>query len=131
VSRVTPESSNHRDTDILPRLEYEVYFVIHRFCTRYLDPMNFRPSARALLESVAANVRRCRQKRDLTQEQLAELAGIELRSLQNIETGRTNLRVVTLHRLAEALGVAPAVLLEPGKLPTRPRGRPPGRRPGR
>jgi transcriptional regulator with XRE-family HTH domain len=78
-----------------------------------------------LLESIGSNVRARRRKLDLTQEQLAEAAGVDLRFLQRIERGSTNLSVAILLGVANALAVAPAVLFRPAKLPPVQRGRPP------
>jgi transcriptional regulator with XRE-family HTH domain len=73
---------------------------------------------------IAANVRRLRTRLGLTQAELAELAGFNGRHLQRIERGQVDLKVASLGELAEALGVAPGVLLRPAKLePSRP-GRP-------
>lgn len=50
-----------------------------------------------------ANVRRERTARGLTQEKLAEIADLHLRSLQKIEAGEINLLVTTVLRLKRAL----------------------------
>lgn len=50
-----------------------------------------------------ANVRRERTARGLTQEKLAELADLHLRSLQKIEAGEINLLVTTVLRIKRAL----------------------------
>jgi DNA-binding XRE family transcriptional regulator len=42
--------------------------------------------------------------RKVTQEQLAELADLNIRTLQNIEAEQTNILVTTAMRLARALG---------------------------
>lgn len=61
---------------------------------------------------VGANVRRIRVERQLTQEQLAHDAGIDLTYLGGIERGRRNPSVDVLGRLAISLGVHPRDLLE-------------------
>lgn len=61
---------------------------------------------------VGANVRRLRVERKLTQEQLAHDADIDLTYLGGIERGRRNPSVDVLGRIAVALGVGPATLLE-------------------
>ena len=76
------------------------------------------------LTSVAANVRRIRTQRDLTQEQLAELAGVEPRTIQHLETGAANPTVGLVATVAAALGVSASTLLRPAKLRPRPVGRP-------
>lgn len=61
---------------------------------------------------VAANVKRLRIDRKLTQEQLAHEAEIDLTYLGGIERGRRNPSVSVLGRLAAALVVHPAQLLD-------------------
>lgn len=52
-----------------------------------------------------------RNERGLTQEELAEKAGISARQMQRFEAGDSNINVVNLTRLAAALDVEPAALL--------------------
>ena len=54
-----------------------------------------------------------RQYRGLTQEELAEKAGLSRPYLTEIETGRKNGSVKALNLLAKALGVEPGLLLQP------------------
>ena len=84
---------------------------------------------RELQQSIAANVLRLRRRRGLTQEQLAEAAELDPRYIQQIERARTNLSLSVFVALAEALGVAPAVLLRKAALPPAKIGRP-AKRPG-
>ncbi len=81
-----------------------------------------------VLESIAANVRRLRTRRGLTQEKLAEVSDLDLRLVQRVERARTNMKIAALVALARALGVRPAEFLRPGRLPEVKRGRPPSRR---
>jgi transcriptional regulator with XRE-family HTH domain len=83
--------------------------------------------AKAVFEYVGANVSRVRARVGLTQEKLAEAAELDLRFLQRVERGRTNLSVQVLASLADALGVEPGRLLRPAKLPEARRGRPPAK----
>jgi transcriptional regulator with XRE-family HTH domain len=76
------------------------------------------------LRFIAANTRRWRLRRGLTQEGLAELADLDLRFIQRIERGSTNLSISVLVALADALEVNPTALFRAAKLdPARP-GRP-------
>jgi transcriptional regulator with XRE-family HTH domain len=76
------------------------------------------------LRFIAANTRKWRLRRGLTQEGLAEIADLDLRFIQRIERGTTNLSISVLVALAEALDVAPTALFREAKLtPPRP-GRP-------
>jgi transcriptional regulator with XRE-family HTH domain len=61
---------------------------------------------------VGGNVRRLRQAKGLTQEQLAFEAKLDLTYVGGIERGRRNPSLEVLVRLAIALGVHPAALLK-------------------
>ena len=78
------------------------------------------------LKSVAANVRRVRQERGLTQEQLAERAELPLKTIQRIERAEQNPSVTVLASIAAGLGVEPGVLFEPATMEPIRRGRPHG-----
>lgn len=60
---------------------------------------------------VGTNVRKHRQERGLTQEQLAFSAEIDLTYVGGIERGKRNPSVIVLARIAEALSIQPADLL--------------------
>lgn len=62
--------------------------------------------------TVGTNVRRARQRKGMTQEQLALEAKIDLTYAGGIERGKRNPSVLVLARVAEALGVEPADLLK-------------------
>lgn len=62
---------------------------------------------------VGGNVRRMRNARRLTQEQLAFEVGIDLTYLGGIERGVRNPSLMVLVRLASALAVTPAELVTP------------------
>lgn len=52
-------------------------------------------------------IKEIRKKRGLTQEKLAELAGIEIPSLSNIENGKNYPNNDTLEKLSDALSLRP------------------------
>jgi transcriptional regulator with XRE-family HTH domain len=62
---------------------------------------------------VGANVRRLRQARSLTQEELAFGSEIDVTYLRGIEAGRRNPSLMVLVGLAKSLSVRPADLLKP------------------
>lgn len=64
------------------------------------------------LPVLAANVRRIRQERGLTQEQVADAAGLSLSDVGRIERGQRDPGVRVLTRLAHGIGVPVAVLLD-------------------
>lgn len=78
-----------------------------------------------LLAYLGANVRRGRERQGLTQEELAELADIDVRYVQRIERGTVNLRFASFVKLATALKVAPGLLLRRAPLQAPRVGRPP------
>ena len=55
------------------------------------------------LKSFGANLRRERSARGITQERLAEMADLNIRTLQKIEAGQLNILVTTLIRIQNAL----------------------------
>jgi transcriptional regulator with XRE-family HTH domain len=60
---------------------------------------------------LGANLRRLRDERELTQEELAERSGVQAGEISRIERGQRDPRVSTVIRLAKALRVPPARLL--------------------
>jgi transcriptional regulator with XRE-family HTH domain len=76
------------------------------------------------LRFIAANTRRWRLRRGLTQEALAEIADLDLRFIQRIERGSTNLSVSVLISLADALALNPTQLFRAAKLEAARPGRP-------
>lgn len=64
-------------------------------------------------ELIATNLKRLRSVKGLTQEELAERAGLSRAGYRNLETGKTMPRSSTLEALAEALEVALRELLTP------------------
>lgn len=58
-----------------------------------------------LKEVVAVNLRRLRHTRHMTQEELAEKAGLSARYVGGIERAGVSATVSVLGRIAEALGV--------------------------
>jgi transcriptional regulator with XRE-family HTH domain len=63
-----------------------------------------KKSIPAQLKLFGANIRRERMAREMTQEKLAELVDLNIRTLQKIEAGETNILVTTLKRLQKAIG---------------------------
>ena len=62
---------------------------------------------------VGRNVKRIRQEKGLTQEQLAEISGFSQQYLSGLEQGRRNPTVVNIYELANALGVSHMDLVRP------------------
>jgi transcriptional regulator with XRE-family HTH domain len=70
-----------------------------------------------LKETLAINVRRLRQERGWTQEDLADRVGLSARYVGQIERAQASMTITVLGRIANAFEV------EAAKLVTRPRGR--------
>lgn len=88
--------------------------------------MTLTRAERLAMTSVAANIARLRRERGLSQEELAELSGFSARYVRQLESGTSNTGIRTLVRIAAALRVEVAALLQPAKLPPSKPGRPPG-----
>ena len=61
--------------------------------------MSSRTELAAELDRFGANIRRERNARNLTQEKLAELADLNIRTIQKIEAGELNVLITTAIRL--------------------------------
>jgi transcriptional regulator with XRE-family HTH domain len=55
------------------------------------------------LEQFGRNVRNLRSEAEMTQERLAELADLNIRTVQKIEAGQTNILITTAARIQQAL----------------------------
>jgi transcriptional regulator with XRE-family HTH domain len=55
------------------------------------------------LTTLGANIRRERMRQEMTQERLAELTELNIRTIQKIEAGSVNILVTTVIRLQKAL----------------------------
>lgn len=58
----------------------------------------------AQLGEFGGNVRRLRNERGMTQDRLAELADLNIRTVQKIEAGQTNILITTAARIQKVLG---------------------------
>ncbi len=64
-----------------------------------------------LLARFAANVRRLRSKKKLSQKALADKVGISVSYVSMLERGQRSPPLETIEKMAKALGVTPAALL--------------------
>ena len=65
-----------------------------------------------LKEVMAVNLRRIRHDKKMTQEELADLAGLSARYIGAIERADKSASVTVLGRIAEALGVEAEALIK-------------------
>ena len=70
------------------------------------------PKRDAVLAVLGQNVRRRREARELTQEKLAEKAGLDPTYISGIERGLRNPGIKNVARLAKALGLTTSALCE-------------------
>jgi len=62
-------------------------------------------------QTLAANLRKRRKAAGMTQEELAERSGLHRTYIGGIEQGRVNVSLKNIGKIADALGVEPALLL--------------------
>ncbi len=67
---------------------------------------------RQLLRLIGANVKAARTKANMTQECLAEIAGIHWQTVSYLENGKFPASLITFTKLTQALEVSPNQLLE-------------------
>ncbi|WP_429286724.1 helix-turn-helix domain-containing protein [Paraburkholderia sp. GAS206C] len=77
--------------------------------------MSVAPTQCRLVAIFAANVRRRRVELDLSQEALAERAGVHRTYVGMLERSEKNVTIYNIERIADALGVEPASLLQDHK----------------
>lgn len=65
---------------------------------------------------VGRNFARIRAEKGLTQEDVEERSGFSQQYLSGLERGKRNPTIVTLHELAQALGVTHEDLVKPDEL---------------
>lgn len=63
------------------------------------------------LEAFGKRVREIRKSKNLSQEELAAIAGIDRSYMGHIERGEKNITLTKLYQIAEALGVSGSELL--------------------
>lgn len=68
-----------------------------------------------LKEVMATNLRRMRHDRNMTQEELADRAGLSARYIGAIERADVSASVTVLGQIAGALGAEPGELLKPSR----------------
>jgi transcriptional regulator with XRE-family HTH domain len=65
-----------------------------------------------LLHALGQAIRQVREDRNLSQERLAELAGLHRTYVSSVEQGRRNLSVENIQKIANALGVSMTELIQ-------------------
>jgi transcriptional regulator with XRE-family HTH domain len=57
------------------------------------------------LTDIISSIKKRREELNITQEDLAELSGIGLRTLKGLESGKSNPTLETLTKIADVLGM--------------------------
>lgn len=73
--------------------------------------MNKKLKPSATRKHFALNLRKTRERLGLSQEVLADAAGLHRTYVGSVERGERNISIDNIERLAAALGVSPASLL--------------------
>lgn len=81
-------------------------------------------SADALVRDVGRRIAELRAERGLTQDAMAEKAGVSSRYIAKVESGRENLTLTSLARFARLLRVATVDLFQPPRVRNARPGRP-------
>lgn len=80
--------------------------------TASIHAMNTKGKPKPLRLIFAANLRRFRERAGVSQEALADIAGLHRTYVGSVERGERNLSIDNIEKLARALRLAPASLLE-------------------
>lgn len=66
----------------------------------------------SVIKAFGERVRQLRKEKGYTMESLAELAGIDARQLSNIERGKVNTTISSIHVLSKALNISMSELIK-------------------
>jgi transcriptional regulator with XRE-family HTH domain len=81
--------------------------------------MDHKAQAR-ILRQFGSGLKRKRKAKGLSMRALAVVADMDHASINDIEKGKTDLKLLTICKLAEALGVEPADMMKAIKPPVSP-----------
>lgn len=70
-----------------------------------------KPTAGRLRRTFAANLKRVRLQKEMSQERLAELTGLHRTYVGSVERGERNVSIDNIERFARSLGVTAASLV--------------------
>jgi transcriptional regulator with XRE-family HTH domain len=80
-----------------------------------MSPTKLRTPSQSLIRTLAENIRRLRNARNLSQEKLADICGLHRTYVGSVERGERNITLSSLEILAKALDVSVIDLLRPNE----------------
>ncbi|OUJ14893.1 hypothetical protein HK27_12645 [Acetobacter orientalis] len=80
-----------------------------------MSPTKLRTPSQCLIGTLAENIRRLRNARNLSQEKLADICGLHRTYVGSVERGERNITLSSLEILAKALDVSVIDLLKPNE----------------
>ncbi|AOW48001.1 transcriptional regulator (plasmid) [Acetobacter ascendens] len=80
-----------------------------------MSPTKLRTPSQSLIGTLAENIRRLRNARNLSQEKLADICGLHRTYVGSVERGERNITLSSLEILAKALDVSVIDLLKPNE----------------
>ncbi len=94
-------------------LQYKHWFLVDSFpfSGETSRMVTGQAGAPQIYKMIGERIRHERQKRNLTQDQLATAVGLNRASITNVENGRQKILVHTLVQIADSLGTSPARFL--------------------
>lgn len=84
------------------KVPYTALFIV-LYC--WFDLICIKKSIKMHLEELIRTIKKRRESLKVTQETLAELSGVGLRTLKQFESGKGNPTFMTLQKLADVLGL--------------------------
>ena len=80
-----------------------IYLILYKLYTRRMEYSE-------LLRNFGVRLKYYRNVRNMTQEELAEKVGSDIRYLSNVECGKRNITFKTLYKFCDALNITPVNL---------------------
>lgn len=90
-------------------MQYTAHIALFLYFVQYIAQIflliHFMSQSSTVLQHVGTNIRSLRDERDLSQQDLADQAGVSRRTIAALETGQVNISLAKLDAIAAVLGV--------------------------